>query len=136
MYSHTSNNSQDGNIPTKKVALPYERERTDKKAQLFLRGPINYLQLVKASNLPGRSIHVFIAICFLYGVTKSKTFKLKNSLLREFGVKRKAGYRALRALENAGLVSVVRKNGSNPMVTILEVIRGDTLAGNKEGKEL
>ncbi|MBT6716035.1 MAG: hypothetical protein HOB18_00135 [Nitrospina sp.] len=132
MYTPTSNNSQDKNIPTKKVTLPYEKEKAGKKAKQFLRGPINYLQLVKASNLPGRAIHVFIVICFLYGVTKSRTFKLKSSLLREFGVKRCAGYVALKALENAGLVSVVRRNGCNPMVTILEAIRIDTLTENKE----
>ena len=136
MYTHTSNNSQDENIPTKKVTLPYEKERADKKAQLFLRGPINYLPLVKASNLTGRALHVFIVICFLYGVTKSKTFKLKNSLLREFGVQRHAGYAALRALENTGLVSVVRNNGSNPMVTILEAPREDTIKGDEERVKL
>ena len=132
MYTPTPNNSQDENIPSKKVTLPYEKEKAGKKAKQFLRGPINYLPLVKASNLPGRAIHVFIVICFLYGVTKSRTFKLKSSLLREFGVKRCAGYVALKALENAGLVSVVRRNGCNPMVTILEAIRIDTLTENKE----
>lgn len=136
MHTHITNNSQDENIPTKKVTLAYEKEKADKKVQLFLRGPIYYLPLVKASNLPGRAIHVFIVICFLYGVTNSRTFKLKNSLLREFGVKRCAGYAALKALENAGLVSVVRRNGCNPIVTILEAIRIDTLTRNKEKGDL
>ena len=87
----------------------------------FVRGPIPLDWLTRASKLPGRAISTGIVLWFLSGVKKSNTVVLQGSLLRSFGVKRHAGYRALQALEGASLVSVVRRSGKSPEVTILEV---------------
>lgn len=120
MYSDKHNPSKDENIPIKKVALPYEKERVDRENHMFLKGPIPYPFLIKVAHLPGKVFHVAIVLWFLFGLTKSKTVTLKNSALREFGVKRHSGYRALKKLEEAGLVSVLRSTGRNPIVTLIE----------------
>jgi hypothetical protein len=118
MYSDKHNQYLDKDIPTRKVVLPNEEKQVVNRNHRFLKGPIPFPYLLKASKLPGRALHVFIIIWFLHGVTKNKTFSLKNSLLREFGVQRHAGYRALNELEKAGLISVVRCKGRNPQITI------------------
>ncbi|MBT6157400.1 MAG: hypothetical protein HOL01_04970 [Planctomycetaceae bacterium] len=41
-------------------------------------------------------------------------------MIERFGVNRQAGYRALAALEDAGLVTVDRKPGRCPLVSIRE----------------
>jgi hypothetical protein len=118
MYLDKHNKYLDNAISIRKLVLPNEERQVVNRNHRFLKGPIPFPYLLKASKLPGRALHVFIAIWFLHGVTKNKTFSLKNSLLREFGVQRHAGYRALKELEKAALISVVRCQGRNPRVTI------------------
>ena len=118
MYSDKHNQYLDKDIPTRRVVLSHEKKQMVNRESRFLKGPIPLPYLIRASILTGRAFLVFIVIWFLHGVTKNKTFSLKNSLLREFGVQRHAGYRALKKLEKAGLISVVRCQGRNPQITI------------------
>ncbi len=86
----------------------------------FLKGPIPWSWLEAAGNLPGKSIHVALAIWFSAGMAKNGTVRLPASLLRRMGVERNSMYRGLKQLEGDGLVSVVRHNGRSPIVTIIE----------------
>ncbi|NBO91183.1 MAG: hypothetical protein EBV06_02525 [Planctomycetia bacterium] len=47
--------------------------------------------------------------------------RLTTAILKRFGVNRKAKYRALASLEDAGLIRVHRELRKNPVVTILEL---------------
>jgi hypothetical protein len=86
----------------------------------FLRGPIELNWLTSAAKLPGKTLEVSCAIWFLRFVTNSLCVKLSNQLLKEFGVDRFAKNRALQVLEESGLISVSRRAGRSPEVTILE----------------
>jgi hypothetical protein len=86
----------------------------------FIKGPIPLLWLSRAGMLPGKALHVAIAICFLTGVKKMNTVPVSNKLLAEFGVNRYAKSRALKQLSDAGLVSVEQGVGRSPVVTVLE----------------
>jgi DNA-binding IclR family transcriptional regulator len=56
----------------------------------------------------------------LCGLHKNKAqIQLKGSVIRAFGLNRYSCYRGLSQLEAAGLVSVERHTGRNPIVTIL-----------------
>jgi hypothetical protein len=44
-----------------------------------------------------------------------------SKLARRFGIERKARYRALAALERAGLITVTRGRGRSPRVAILQM---------------
>ena len=47
--------------------------------------------------------------------------RLTTAILKRFGVNRKAKYRALKSLEDAGLIRVHRELRKNSVVTILEL---------------
>jgi Fe2+ or Zn2+ uptake regulation protein len=49
-----------------------------------------------------------------------KTSYLTNTALKQFNVSQDSKYRALKALEKEGLVTVVRTNGKNAQVTLLD----------------
>jgi hypothetical protein len=84
----------------------------------FLRGPIPWNWLTVAGKLPGRALHLAMVIWHLEGFQRTGTVKLKPSLCRELGMDRSASYRALKELEDSGLVSVTRKKGVAAVVTI------------------
>jgi hypothetical protein len=87
----------------------------------FLKGPIPLRWLTRATNLPGKAVHVALALWFQAGVEGSATIKLNLSRLQAFGVERSAASRALVMLAMRGLVSVSQRPGCAPIVTILEV---------------
>ncbi len=91
--------------------------RSDK----FLKGPVPWAWIEKAASLSGSALAVGLALWRLAGAVKSKTVRLANSETEALGVGRSAKSRALVELEQAGLVSVERRSGCLPRVTILDV---------------
>ncbi|MGE4480862.1 hypothetical protein [Acidocella sp.] len=85
--------------------------------------------LKRANRLPGSASAVATALWFLSGVKKSSTFRLTAEAVDLAGCSRKPLYRALAALEQAGLVGVQRRRGARPIITIL---RPDIPAGAGE----
>ena len=92
----------------------------------FLKGPIPWLWLSTAARLPGRALHVAVGLYHRSWLTRSRTVHLPTELMDELGIQRHSLYRALAALEEAGLVSTVRRRGVKPRVTILELQVSDT----------
>lgn len=93
-----------------------------KPGQHFLKGPIPLYWLCAASRHcgQGRGFNVGIILWYLCGLHKNKAqIQLKGSVIRAFGLNRYSCYRGLSQLEAAGLVSVERHTGRNPIVTIL-----------------
>ena len=88
------------------------------KGERFLKGPISMKWLNAAACLPGKALHVAICIWHVSGVTRSLQVKISSEVLGNMGIKRHAGYRALKSLERRGLVKVVRHRGRCPVVTI------------------
>ena len=84
----------------------------------FIKGPIPLKWIIAASKLSGKTLHISMVLWFLKGVNKNYTVKLSGKLIRSFGVSRSTLYRGLNNLEKAGLITVQRKMGQSPMVTI------------------
>ena len=82
-------------------------------------GPVPVAWIVAASQLPGRSLHAGLALWWSARTARSMSVALNNLSSREFGVDRNQKYRALQWLEAAGLITVERKLGRAPIVTIL-----------------
>jgi hypothetical protein len=77
--------------------------------------------LEKAARLPGRALHVALAIRHQSDLERSPTVALRNKHCKVFGVGRDTKRRGLADLEMAGLVTVDRKPRRNPVVTIIEI---------------
>ncbi len=86
------------------------------------RGPVPISWLTSAARLPGKSLHVGLAICYAAGRFRSQRISLSNVEACRFGLNRNAKYRALEWLETAELISVERKQGRAPVVTVRPVM--------------
>ena len=100
---------------------PAKRPPRHKPGDWFIKGPIPGTWLSTAARLPGRALHVGLALWFLAGLGKVTSVILTWAVQDRFGVSPYSGRRALAALERVGLVSVQRHPGRCPRVTILEV---------------
>lgn len=87
----------------------------------FLRGPIAWVWLSRAGQLPGRAIHVALAIRLWVGIKKTDCIVLPTGTLAEMGVTRHAARRGVQALEQAGLLRVSRSRGRKTRVQVIEV---------------
>jgi hypothetical protein len=102
-----------------------------RKGEKFLKGPIPLGWLVQAARLPGRALHVGVALWHQAGLTRASQVPLSMKLMRSMGVERSSVYRGLHALEDAQLVAVARRRGHKPKVTILPAPQQDgTTAGD------
>jgi hypothetical protein len=107
--------------PTKSTPVPPAiRPPRHQQGAKFLKGPIPLSWLTVAAAQPGKALHVSLALWFLAGLRRNRTVELSAKVLSSFGVNRYAAYRGLKALEQAGLLSVVRHPGRLPTVTILD----------------
>ena len=86
--------------------------------------------LNEAAKLPGKALNVGIAIWWLRGMAKTKTFKLTGKALDQLDVSRDAASSALKRLEAQGLIRVQRAPGQRPAVEILSVADGVTKSEN------
>ena len=95
------------------------------KAALFLRGPVPLDWLGSAASLPGKTLHVGIALWWLHGMAKGQPFKLTQKALQTLNVERDAAGAALVRLEQAGLIRVVRQSGQRPTVSMVVGVVGE-----------
>jgi hypothetical protein len=105
------------------------------KGEQYLGGPIPVGWLGRAAGLPGRALHLGVALWFAAVRSRGKdaAVVLTDSLACRFGLAaRGTRTRALEALERAGLVAVDRRAGRAPVVTILSA--GDDATGLDGGR--
>jgi hypothetical protein len=100
------------------IAKPQKVPR-HKGGEWFIKGPLPGPWVSQAARLPGRSLHVAMALWYLAGVKKSHQVKPTWRVWELFGLSPYAGHRGLTALEKAGLVEVEQTPGCCPVVTIL-----------------
>ncbi|WP_200375987.1 hypothetical protein [Thiocystis violacea] len=80
--------------------------------------PLDWLE--RAAALPGKTLHVALALCWCVGQRQHLVVRLPRTALARFTVSRDASYDALRHLEQAGLITVFRHVGRSPEVTLLD----------------
>jgi hypothetical protein len=96
----------------------------------FLKGPIPLAWLNEAAKLPGKALNLSIAIWWLAGMAKTKTFKLTGKALDQLDISRDAASSGLKRLESQGLIRVQRSPGQRPTVEILAVVSNVTKSEN------
>lgn len=112
-------------IPTKHLrwnpdACQYTAEMpASQRGGLFIKGPLPLDWFEVAAALPGKTLHVALAIWFQVGLERSPTVRLSQKRLARFGVSRDAKYDALKRLADAGLIEVVQSAGQAPAITVI-----------------
>ena len=84
----------------------------------FIKGPIPLLWISKSARLNGRVLHVSLALWHIHSLTKSNSVKMQGRIRKIFGISDDVYKRGLQILESAGLISVERKSGQTPIVTL------------------
>jgi hypothetical protein len=103
--------------PPKPASPPRHRP-----GEWFLRGPVPWPWLEIAARLPGKALALALCLWREAGRRRRRTVPL--SLTRAgLGVNEQAARRALRSLETAGLVEVLRRPGRGLEVSLLEAPR-------------
>ena len=85
----------------------------------FVKVPLWWIQQVTKVLRSPQQVFVAIWLLHLHWESKSMKFTLPNGRLSERGVDRKVKRRALVILEKAGLISVERRLGKSPKVTLI-----------------
>ena len=86
----------------------------------FLKGPVSLANLHTAAQLPGRALHLYLAIRHRCDLHLTQTVTLSSDYLGPWGLDRHAKRRALSALELAGLILVDRHKGRAVRVTLVK----------------
>jgi len=110
----------------------FEPSKPSNSTVRFIKGPIPLEWIGAAARLPGKTLHVALALQYLAGLTKSKTVKLTARTLDIVGVARDAKAEALARLQLAGLISVEQTPGRAPSVTLLSVREGAVKGGRHD----
>jgi len=93
-----------------------------KSGEWFLKGPVPGLWLQQAANLPGKALHIALALWHIATLDKHRQVKLSKKALSRFGVTRaNTVCDGLARLEQAGLIEVERGDGRRGIVEILDV---------------
>ena len=106
--------------PDNMVQVKPKKSPRSKKGY-FIRGPIPIGWLAIAGNLPGKSLHVGLALWFAYGIEKQTRFKFTPTWRGWFNISPVTLRASLRRLKDAGLIRLEHRPGCSPIVTILEV---------------
>ena len=84
--------------------------------------------MVQASRLGVKALLVGLALWHLSGLRRADTFIVSNLMLQDWGIQPDAKSRALRKLEEAGLIRVERRGKRSPLVTL---VVGKSVDGGK-----
>lgn len=82
--------------------------------------PIRYDWLAEVAKLPGKSLHLGIALAWMAAMRGGPRVQLGRRVMARFSLSRDACYDGLRRLEAHGLIKVWRLPGRSPMVTLIE----------------
>ena len=85
----------------------------------FIKGPLPLDWIERAAALPGKVLHVALALWFQMGLEGASTVKLGQKRMSRFSVSRDARYDALRRLVEAGLIEIQQLPGQAPLVTVV-----------------
>ena len=92
--------------------------RKTHKKRFFLKGPIPLDILQKVSALPGRCLHLYLAIRHRSDLLRDSFITLPSDYLASWGIGKDVKSRALRVLEKEGLAKVTRELGKSIRVSI------------------
>ena len=100
------------------VSVHPSRVKSRRKRDQFVKVPLWWAgQAAQATGTP--KAFVWIWLLHLHFKTHRTTFPMPNGNLQKLGVSRHTKRRALRELEAAGLITIVRQHGKTPIVSLM-----------------
>jgi hypothetical protein len=90
-----------------------------RKYKRFLKGPVPEQWLLRAMRLPGKALAVGVLLWLEHGIAKRWTVRFCQERYAEEGISWRAAHRAIRVLEQAGLIEASSRPGCGLDVTIL-----------------
>jgi hypothetical protein len=81
---------------------------------------IDFDWLMRAANLPGKTLHVACVLWHIASIQRKAVFLLPPYALRMYGVSRDCSYDSLRRLRAAGLIYLRAGRGRAPLVTLID----------------
>lgn len=115
----------DKNVPVKRLQLNavvgglVEAPPKD----LFVRGPIPMEWLSMAAAMPGKTLNVAVALWWLHGMQEGKPFKLTKKAAALLNIGRDAASGGLAQLAQGGLITLHKRSGKRPEITIIKSLR-------------
>lgn len=122
-----------GRKPRIAITTPPPRPDHPTRRHAPLRGPIPWAWWHRASHLPAPALRVAIVCWWIAGRERSAEIVLDLGAWSALNLSQPAASRGLVALESAGLVSVARRPGLSPVVTILEPTSDIMKRGESQG---
>lgn len=104
---------------TAPVTIAPAKPTAARRRSLFIKGPVDWAWITRAGSCGGRALHVGVVLWLERGMKGEEPVVLPYKRLREMNVDRHAARRGLAELEQRGLVTVVRKPGQSPRVTMI-----------------
>lgn len=101
------------------TAVPREPLKKWERGEQFLAGCPRCEELFQAVELGRDTVRLYLCLCQVRGVTKSEYVRPTLADYDFWGIDSPRRYRALKSLEDAGLVCVIRRKGSLPMVRMV-----------------
>jgi len=90
--------------------------------RFFIKGPI-YLDWVSAvAKLPGKCLHVALAIQWLSGMSSGEPIKLTRKALKILNVSNDTTGDCLKRMEQAGLIHMTRCKGQRPTIRVIDLV--------------
>jgi hypothetical protein len=119
----TDDKSDPLNVDNLRIAPGDERwavvpKKIRQRRQQFVKMPWTWLERL-AQSRSANTYRVAVTLLYLHWKANGEPIKLANGMLAIDGVSRFAKYRALAELEQSGLITVTRRNGKSPIVTLL-----------------
>ena len=125
MYiSKSSSPHPDARIPVKRLKFVKSTEGMEcaevPNTAPFIKGPIPIAWLSQAAALPGKALHLALAIQWLSGMNKGAPVKVSKNALAHFCISTDAYRDGLKRLEGVGLISVTRLPGQSPFIQVTQ----------------
>ena len=111
---------QSQNQSSRRKNTPVTKAKSRSLKDGFLKGPVPLNWLAAAAALPGKTLHVGIAIWLAYGVLKKRRFPFTPKWHQRFSIGPRALRQSLQRLQAANLVRIERRPGSSPIITLLD----------------
>ncbi|MBR96782.1 MAG: hypothetical protein CMA81_08270 [Euryarchaeota archaeon] len=111
-------------IEEKRVAYrhPQLRElQTKRESGFFLHPQVQLVWVEMAAQLGTQALVVGILLQFRFLLSQKESVTLPKNFLVKFGISKGVKQRALKSLEEAGLVSIVQEIGRSPLITLHKV---------------